>query len=152
MAPQSRTKTLHDALEAFETSLEMPWVPGELEEWLESAQESFVALQKLWEEHRREVHSGEFESIESDPNQAARVERLKREDQRLKADFAQLAATLERLPARVSEAETDEESARDQLESLSEQGIALVIRARKQELAAHTWLLEALDRDLGEGG
>lgn len=151
MASTSRTRTLHDALEAFETSLEMPWVPGDLEGWLDVAKETFEALKGLWESHRREVHGDEFESIASDPNQAARVERLRAEDARLASDFAVLTTMLTDLPEVVAQAEPDEESVRDLLESLSEKGIALVIRARKQELAARTWLMEALDRDLGDG-
>ncbi len=148
----THSSDLHDALESFETALETPCVPGSMEDWTASARASFEALHACFTRQLADVHSGEFDAIESeDPNLGARVQQLRREDEALQREYTACGEALAGLVAAVSEAEPDEASLDDELSGLIERGIALVIRTRKQELAARTWLIEALDRDIGEG-
>lgn len=140
---------LAEALGAFETALATPIVPGELEPWAETLQAKAKRLEPLL--HRRIAdHEKCFSQIEkADPELIKRVENLKSEDEEIHSEFQSLSERIASLAERAPDTEPGETVANRQVPELVDNGLAFVIRVRKQEVALRTWLVEAFQRDRG---
>ena len=137
-------------LEKLEHCLETPFVPGELERWFEQTQQAMQDVAKLLPRQLDETHAQQLQEIESeDPGLEHRVEEIRRVDGELRERFAQFHKRVDQLAKGAGNVEPDEARMKEACYELVDEGLALVIAARKQEVALRTWLLEAFDRDRG---
>ena len=88
----------------------------------------------------------------SDPELLARVQQLAGEDQELLAEYRKLVKSLDNLAQMVSAADKHESRAEEQRSDFEKQGLALILRIRKHQVASDTWLSEAVYRDRGVAG
>jgi hypothetical protein len=152
MATVDQGTELRTALETFETALETPLVSGEHATWSERVRETWSQLKPLVHRQLEEVHPQLFDEIfETDAELARRIEQLRDEDQALRREMQRLDERIETLALRTPFAERDELRTTDERDDLVEDGIAFVVRTRKQEVAAQTWFVEAFNRERGPG-
>lgn len=144
------TTELCDALGRLETALLTPVVSGELESWAKTAQDATADLSRCLPEYVKSVlHPQYAEIAKSDTELLARVQQLIAEDQNLVLDQAAFTRRMNDSAQRASQIKKDEaQVAADRLQ-LEQEGIALVLRIKKQRAAADTWLVEANYRDRG---
>lgn len=141
---------LAPTLAQLEAALEMPVVPGELSEWTEKANAAANELQELLPNYVRQIHQREFdEIIAQDPSLASRVEDLRAEDREILCEFSAFQQSLHALVGAAETVEPNEARLDPRVERLAMRGLELVIRIRRQEAAASTWLVEAFQRDRG---
>jgi hypothetical protein len=146
-APEDELKT---ALEAFETSLATPVISGELADWVEAAQKTWAEASAQIDEHIEQRHPAQFEEIgRADPELLPRVEQLQDEDAAIKAELEALRTSLKRSLAHLPKLEPDEVKSQQHLATFVDEGMALIARVRKQEVAVQTWYFEAFNRDRG---
>ena len=153
MADHSTTSADHelqDALRRLEGYLETPVVPGELEDWTQNVVAAWQEVDHRLETHIRDHHREQLSKIaEEDTEMLAHVERLRDEDVQIVDRFLELSRQVERLAERAPKIEPHEQRADAAIEQLVEQGLAWIIRVRKQEAAISTWFGEAFNRDRG---
>lgn len=138
------------ALEQFEISLQTPVVPGELANWAEEVKTAFDEVADQLQRRLDRDHPDQFAQIEhDDPGLSPRVEELRTEDELLRKELEELRPRVEALANAAPAVEPDEARVDQPTEQTIRQGLALVLRARRQEVAAATWLVESLDRDRG---
>jgi hypothetical protein len=149
-----RQDKLECQLRAFEQSAGTPFVPGELEGWIEAALSAFGELGPLFQEHVQKIHSQEFANIsQEDPELLARVSEMRLEDAAIDLLQVQIADWLDSLQTRVSTGSNEgecETELKEELDRFVTESLALVVRIRKQELAIRTWVVEAFTRDRGD--
>ncbi len=141
---------LKTALAAIEKALTTPIVSGELALWLEE-------LKKSWEEASAQVHFNvkhrhprQYEQIgEADLELLPRIDLLKAEDEAIEQQREEINQAIARAAQHVPKLEPDEGKAQKHVQSLIDDGLAFIIRVRKQEVALQTWLVEAFNRDRG---
>ncbi len=146
---KSHQAQLHGALDRFEECAETPFVPGELESWLQATEEALYILIPLLKEQADSIHAGEFEEIaEANPGLLSRVEEMRAEDRAIREQKDKIVDWLYGLGARLKHgaSETDLKSDLDLFVSAA---LELVMRIHKQEVVVRTWLVEAFDRDRG---
>ena len=152
MAHMVDTSQLRSALEALETSLETPRVPGELEPWLAGVRMTIEKVAPLLTRELDRDHKTLLAQIAAeDPELHARVARLKCGEEETRAQLARLQEWITRLAEKTPYVEPDEGRLEQEIVKFVEQGLAFVIHVRKQEIAIDTWLHEALYRDGGVG-
>jgi hypothetical protein len=78
-----------------------------------------------------------------------KVEQLQAEDKAILEECDALDQMVARTTSHAPKLEPDEEKARQHTKVLTDAGIALVTRVRKQETALQTWYVEAFNRDRG---
>jgi septal ring factor EnvC (AmiA/AmiB activator) len=140
------------ALALWETSLETPFVPGELERWIAAARASYDGFAPLWRQRRQRLHEAEFEEIsEEDPELLQRVEEMREEDAEIDRQLTAIGERIAAFEKGIAKVEPDEGRIDDELAAFADAALAEVIRVRKQELALRTWLVEAFERDCGDG-
>jgi chromosome segregation ATPase len=155
MTTKTSEKTTPDdelklALESLETSLATPVVSGELADWLEAVQKTWAEASAQIDERIEQRHPAQIDEIgKADPELLPRVEQLQEEDAAIKADADSLRTSLERSAAHLPKLEPDEEKAQQHLAKFIDEGMALIARVRKQEVAIQTWYFEAFNRDRG---
>lgn len=148
--PIADQQALNEALTRLETSLLTPVVSGELASWVRAVQQAAGELGARLKSYLGSTQRSQYRQISaSDSELLARVQQLAQEDQELLADFAQLEKNLDKLAQMVSAADKHESRAQEQRSDLEKQGIGLVLRIRKHQVAADTWLSEAVYRDRG---
>jgi hypothetical protein len=141
---------LRRVLENLETCLLTPVISGELEAWTKALWEAWVAAADEVRRHFDHYHREQFARISTeDPELMPRVEQLQAEGEAIRQEIVQLSAAIERLAPRAEKVEPHEGRLDAQVEALSGQGIALINRIRKQEVALQTWFSEAFNRDRG---
>jgi hypothetical protein len=152
MATVDQGTELRAALEAFETALETPLVSGEHATWSERVLETWSALKARIDRQMDELHPQLFDEIlENDAELAQRIEQMRAEDEALRRELHLLDARIATLSRRTPFAERDELRTTDEREDLANDGIAFVVRMRKQEVAVQTWFVEAFNRERGTG-
>jgi hypothetical protein len=150
MDPSNAEYELKAALTALETSLNTPIVSGELGDWLEAVRKSWAEASAQIRHHVNQLHPRQFEQIgKEDPELLPRVEPLQREDRAIEEECVRITLAVERNSQHVPRLEPDEEKALKHTKKLVEDGIAAIVRVRKQEVAIQTWYLEAFNRDRG---
>ena len=145
--PEHELKT---ALERFETCLETPVVAGELIAWFDEAQTAWADAAAQIHQHATEIHSRQYKQIaKEDPELLPLVEKLRAEDEAIDEDRDEFDRVLRRCAEQAPKFEPDEERIAGHTKALVDEGIALVNRVRKQEVAVQTWFVEAFTRDRG---
>lgn len=138
------------ALAALEKALESPWIPGELESWAQEVLTQTEAFEPLLAQRMAARHEDLFGEIEqNDAELMRRVELMRGEDERIRAEFTEVLSRAARLAGKAGAIEPDERAVSDGVERFADEALALVIAIRKQELAVSTWLVESVARDRG---
>lgn len=141
---------LDEGLEALETALESPLVPGELQTWLENAAAAFAKLEAPLRGRIEEDHPRWFDEIShEDEGLLERVKHLREKDRELLAQYERLARQANSIDFKLEEDHETETRLDPIVERLSEHGLEFVIAVRKQEAAVTTWFVEAFQRDRG---
>ncbi len=141
---------LLDALAQLEACLETPVVPGELEVWTGAVHSATEEVARRLTDTVQNEHPPKLKQLaHDDPGLFRRVAELKEDDEESLRRLASFRAQLETLSRKAVAAEPDELQVADSLQAFIAHGLALVIQARKQEVALETWMGEALDRDRG---
>jgi len=155
-AQEARQEEFMGALEELEQCLEMPFVPGELRNWLSQTEAALEQLTPELQVQTEHVHREEFAAIaEEDPELLRHVEEMRDEDQVILERRNQIADRLSEFQAFVERSNSDEDensaetALKDDLEQFVAEALEWVIRIRKQEVAVRTWLVEAYTRDRG---
>jgi len=73
------------------------------------------------------------------------------EDRQLLADFGHFETRVDDLAVRAGQVQKNEGKAADDRSQVENDGMDLILRIKKQQAAATTWLNEANYRDLGTG-
>jgi hypothetical protein len=155
MATHQRTQSAIDdelkaALASFETSLATPVVSGELADWLDTLKKSWAVASANIHRAAERGHAAELEQIGSaDPELLPRVEQLQAEDKAIEQARHTFDQAMTRITTHAPKLEPDEEKAQQHVRKLVDEGMALVTRVRKQEVAIQTWFVEAFNRDRG---
>jgi hypothetical protein len=98
------------------------------------------------------MHPRQFAEIsDADPALLRQVELLRQEDVEIEQCRERLNQLVLQLAQHVAKFEPDEGRAQPYLKRLTEEGIAFVVRVRKQEVAVETWFAEAFHREHGGG-
>ncbi len=140
------------ALAELEACLESVVVPGDLLSWATALQQACETGGNALRRAITGSHADQLSKIKSeDLNLAQRVVQLKEEDAEILKLYDQLAGKVQRLQERADLAGSREDKLDETVQSLIDEGLALVIRVRKQESAINTWFAEAFQRDTGVG-
>lgn len=143
----------NEALSKLETSLLTPVVSGELASWVRAAQQAATDLGVHLNSYVGSTQRQQYQQIaSSDPELLSRVQQLAGEDQELLAEYRKLGRSLDDLAQMVSAADKHESRAEEQRSDFEKQGLALILRIRKHQVASDTWLSEAVYRDRGVAG
>jgi hypothetical protein len=143
---------LRSALTAFETSVATPVVSGELPDWVENVQKTWAEASNQVQRHLSELHPRQYQQIsQEDPALFHQIEKMKAEDEALKATCSKLDQLVRRVAQHVPGVEPDEGKADSILKSLIDDSLSFVTRVRKQEVAVQTWFVEAFNRERGGG-
>jgi hypothetical protein len=141
---------LRQSLSQLEACLETPRISGELPDWISAVQGAIAPVGDLLVRRMDDLHREEFAEIgEQDPDLLVRVENLKGEDRKIRKQLSNLSKHAVQLAKIAWRIEPDEGQLRQHVTQVTELGVSLVNRIRKQETAITTWLIEAFDRDRG---
>jgi hypothetical protein len=150
--PTTPEDELKKALAAFESSLATPVVSGELAEWLEAVKQSWTEVSAKTHYQVKQKHLLQFERItKEDPELLPRVEQLQAEDAAIEQNREMLGQIVSSTTSHAPKLEPDEEKAQHHIKKLVDEGMAFIVRVRKQEVAIQTWYTEAFNRDRGAG-
>lgn len=145
-------QTLQDSMAKLESALLAPVVSGELKSWTESVAEALDAFGPNWVQYVKSVlHPQYMEIAKTDNDLLGRVEQMIQEDQQLVAEFNELQTRVGELSKRAEQVDKHESKAADDREKVEQAGMALVVRIKKQQAAAATWMYEAQYRERGAG-
>ncbi|MCO6438316.1 MAG: hypothetical protein J5J06_14570 [Phycisphaerae bacterium] len=143
-------KQFTEALMKLETALEKPVIPGEMESWARDVRNEAASFDHLLRERVAGAHAELYASItDEDQGLFRRVEQLRQEDFDIRNAYDAFLSEASTLCENASRAEPQEAPAESRIAQISDNGLALVIRIRKQELALRTWLVESAFRDRG---
>jgi hypothetical protein len=150
---QTNSETeLREALASFETSVATPIVSGELPDWTDKVQKAWSEASAQVHYHVKHLHPRQYQEISSeDPALFQQVELLKAEDETLEQQREKLNQKVTSVTTHAPKLEPDEGKANNHVQSLIDEGLAFVVRARKQEVAVQTWYVEAFNRERGGG-
>jgi hypothetical protein len=150
MDPAHAAAELNEALGRLETALLTPVVSGELESWARAAQEATTTLSERVPAYLKSVLHPQYAQIaKSDPELLTRVEKLIAEDQNLVLEQDAFRTRINEFVKRASQIKKDEAQATAERTKLEQEGLALILRIKRQRAAADTWLAEANYRDRG---
>lgn len=145
-------KSLQDSMLRLEAALLAPVVSGELKQWTEAVAESLQAFGPKWADFVNTILHQQYVHIaKTDANLLSRVDQMIQEDRQLLADFGHFETSVNDLAARARQAEKNEGKVADDRLQVEKDGMDLILRIKKQQAAATTWLNEANYRDLGTG-
>jgi hypothetical protein len=141
---------LNEALARLETALLTPLVSGELGSWARTAQEAMETLSQRLPSYLKSVLHPEFAEIaKSDPELLSKIEQLIADDQNVVLEQDAFRSRLSDFVKRTAEVQKDEARLAAERTRLEQEGIALILRIKRQRVAADTWLAEATYRDRG---
>jgi hypothetical protein len=150
VAPAQSAAELNDALSKFETALITPVVSGELESWARAVQETSDKLAARLPAYLKSVLHPQYADIaRSDPELLSRVEQLIAEDQNLVLEQDAFRGRFGEFVKRATQIKKDEAQVTTERQKLEQEGLALIMRIKRQRASADTWLAEANYRDRG---
>jgi hypothetical protein len=148
--PAHAASELNECLTRLETALLAPVVSGELESWSATVQEATKGLSERLPSYLNTVlHPQYAEIAKSDSELLTRVQQLIAEDQNLVLEQAKFDQRVNDFARRASQIKKDEAQTTAERTKVEQEGIALVLRIKRQRAAADTWLTEANYRDRG---
>jgi hypothetical protein len=141
---------LQETMRRFEAALLTPVVGGELKAWITGVREAAATFGLDWTRYLRSVLHMQYDEIaKADPELLHQVDQMVAADEQLLEDYAQFHESLQELAARANKVASHESRLDDSREELERSGIDLVVRIKRQQAAATTWLSEAHYRDRG---
>jgi hypothetical protein len=141
---------LRAALDAFETSLAIPVVSGELDAWSQQVRTTWAEASEQVDLHLSELHPKQFKQIaKEDPELLSQVDNMKAEDAALAGCQASINRLVEELSKLAPAVEPDERKFHEYNARLIKDGIEFVGRVKKQQVGVRTWFQEAFNRDRG---
>ena len=141
-----------EVLEQLEQQLELPYVSGELHAWSETVVELVKKAQEVVSKSIEQEHPRTFATIvKNHSNLQPQVEKLSEEDRQILPAFDPLMHEAKQFASTVDETELARQQIEPARERLVKDGLALVIRIRRQRSAIETWFGEAIQRDNGVG-
>ncbi len=148
--PAHAASELNESLTRLETALLAPVVSGELESWARTVQEATKGLSERLPSYLNSVlHPQYAEIAKSDSELLTRVQQLIAEDQNLVLEQDKFDKCVNEFVNRASQIKKDEAQTAAERAKVEQEGIALVLRIKRQRAAADTWLAEANYRDRG---
>jgi methyl-accepting chemotaxis protein len=145
-------QNLQHSMSQLEAALLAPVVSGELKSWTQSVLEALNSFGPLWLQYVKTVLHPQYNEIaKTDNDLLRRVEQMIQEDQQLVTEFNELQQRVEELVKRADEVQKHESKAAEDRENVEQTGIALIVRIKKQQSAAATWMYEAQYRERGAG-
>ena len=152
LPPPPQEKSLQDSMLRLEAALLAPVVSGELKQWIEVVTESLKTFGSKWVEFVNSVLHQQYAQIaKTDANLLSRVDQMVQEDRQLVADFTLFEQSVNDLADRGRQVQKNEGKVADDRLQVEKDGMDLILRIKKQQAAATTWLNEANYRDLGTG-
>jgi len=146
-------QTLQDTMAKLETALLAPVISGELEGWVLAVQQAAATFAMDWTTQLRTVLHIQYEQIAStDPELSACVEKMIQTDHELLEELACFHEKLHNLQQAAIHVDWQEAKLAAQRQNIEQAGIGLILRIKKQQAAAGTWLTEAVYRDRGVSG
>lgn len=145
------SQAFEDKLKRFETALEAPVVPGELEQWVTGVRDTAQEFADQLKQHLEDVHEKECQQIaKEDPEMMRHVKQLKQAGQESAQRMCAFLDHVAKLRRKAPRQEPAEVPLNGEIQRLSDDGLALVIHVRKQEVGRRTWLQEAFNRIRGD--
>jgi hypothetical protein len=152
MIQTNTDSALRDALASFETSITTPVISGELPDWIDKVRKSWSVASTQVKVQAQSLHPQQYDEIaDADAALLRQVELMKAEDEAIDKDREKFDQTIARMAEHLPKLEPDEAKAQPHIQNMMDQGIALVTRVRKQEVAVKTWFAEAFNRERGGG-
>jgi len=141
---------LNETLAKLETALLSPVVSGELESWASTAEEASTLLAQRLPAYLNSVLQPDYAEIaKSDPELLSKVEKLIAEDQNVVLELDAFRKHINDFARRASQIKKDEAQVATDRTKLEQEGLALILRIKRQRATADTWLAEANYRDRG---
>lgn len=149
---ETQTDKVTVLLERLERQLQLPQISGELTSWTDGVHD---LIQHLGEHLRftlQQDHPKTYKEIlKNNTELASKVEQMKTEDGEILKCYEHVLAEVQDLDRLTDDDERDEKKFEPKRLRLVENGLAFVLRVRKQRLAASTWMGESLRRETGAG-
>jgi hypothetical protein len=146
----SQPTPLHEALTNLETALLTPVVSGELAPWVRDVREAAARAGDELKNYLGSTQRRQYrEMAKADPELLSRIEQLADDDRTLLGKLAQFEKNAAKLEELVNADRRHESRSEDHRAELEQQGLALILSARKHQIATETWLSEAFYRDRG---
>jgi hypothetical protein len=134
----------------LEAALLSPAIAGELKTWLASVEEAAATFAVDWTRHLHTVVHVQYQEIaKSDPELSHCVEKMIATEEQLLQDLAHFHEELHALREQAEKVGWHENKLAGRRQHLEEKGTQLILQVKKQQLAAATWLTEAVFRDRG---
>jgi hypothetical protein len=147
LAPE---QTLHETMGRLEAALLAPVVSGELQNWIRTVEQAAATFGLDWTRYLHSVLHVQYAEISrNDPELLSCVEQMVRADQDLLENYVRFHEDLHDMALRAAQVKKHEAKLEEQRQRIEEAGISLIVKIKKQEAAAATWLAEALYRDRG---
>src|SRR5206468_7621443 len=148
--PAQSATELNESLTKLETALLTPAVSGELESWARTVQEATTVLSERLPTYLKSVLHPEYVEIaKSDPELLSRVEQLIAEDHNLVLEQDAFRTRINDFVKRASQLKKDEVQGISERNKIEQEGLAVILRIKRQRTVADTWLAEANYRDRG---
>jgi len=123
-----------------------------MEGWVLAVQQAAATFAVDWTTQLRTVLHVQYEQIaNTDSELSACVEKMIQTDQALLEELACFHEKLHDLEQAASHVDWQETKLAAQRQNIEQTGIGLILRIKKQQSAAATWLAEAMYRDRGVG-
>ena len=150
MQPPIAESALTESLARLETALLTPVVSGELASWAETCRTAAnEVVERLPAFLHGVLHRQYAEIARSDEELLRRVQQMIAEDNDLAGALADYHRRLTSFAQAAAQITKHESKVDDQRTALEREGIELIVRIRKQRVAADLWLAEAVYRDRG---
>ena len=150
MNPVDSSAELNDTLAKLETALLTPVVSGELESWARTAEGATNSLGRCLPEYLKSVlHRQYAEIARTDPELLSRVQQLIEQDRLVMIELDALRLRVAEMVKQAKEVSKDEVRLAAERSKVEQDGIALILKVKRQRAAADTWLAEAAYRDHG---
>lgn len=141
---------LQETMRRFEAAILTPVVGGELKAWITGVREAAATFGLDWTRYLRSVLHMQYDEIaKADPELLHQVDQMVAADEQLLEDYARFHESLQELAARANKVVSHESRLDASRQELERAGIDLVVRIKRQQAAATTWLSEAHYRDRG---
>lgn len=152
MSATHELDALRGSLERLEQILELPYISGELKSWTDESLRALEQVESALQTAIESDHPSAFKTmVKNHRNLQQQVEKLAQEDAQLLPAVQSLRGHAQHFASSIDEMSQSGQQFQARREQLVNDGLALILRVRKQQSAIDTWLGEALQRDNGVG-
>lgn len=152
MTATKKLDPIAESLQRLEEHLELPYVSGDLHAWSETLRQLLCEADKNVKDEITTEHGRAYDAIvKNHSNLRQEVEKLRTQDPEILAALDSFGQQAERFTSAIDETVLAGQQFQQKREQLINDGLALVLRIRRQRAAIDTWLGEALQRDNGVG-